>query len=196
MYPLSFSRLKNIEYGVAPFIAACIQPKKPSTKEQMLGRVIHRALLFGDYKTFCVQELDKSIYPSTIADMAALVGKLPSGAKKDDYELACANAGIVTLSQAEDNFGNPTYKVEVIEAAFEDGTQPKAGTMFTFNSSGTLKKAFEEIEDGQIVKVIYKGEETVTKGKFKGKSFHSMEVLVAPASSKPVSKSEESEDLI
>lgn len=104
MYPLSFSRLKNIEYGVAPFMAACIKPDKTSTKEQMLGRVIHRALLFEDYKTFCVQELDKNSYPSTISDMQELVGKLPSGSKKEDYEQACAVNGIVTLTQAEANF--------------------------------------------------------------------------------------------
>ncbi len=104
MYPLSFSRLKNIEYGVANFIAACVQPDKPSTKEQMLGRVIHRALLFGDYKTHCIQELDESAYPDTIADMQALIGKLPSGSKKDDYEQACAEAGIITLSVAKAEF--------------------------------------------------------------------------------------------
>ena len=39
----------------------------------------------------------------------------------------------------------------------------------------------EEVNAGDIIKVIYKGEDTVTKGKFKGKRFHSMEVLVAPA---------------
>lgn len=83
------------------------------------------------------------------------------------------------VSQAEDSFGNPNYKVEVIEANFEDGNIPKANTIFTFNSSGTLKKAMESIQVGEIFKVIYKGEDTVTKGKFKGKKFHSMEVLKA-----------------
>lgn len=109
MYPLSFSRLKNIEYGIAPFIASCVQPKKPSTKEQMLGRVIHRGLLFGDYKTYCVQELETHLYPDTISDMQALVGKLPSGAKKADYEALCAEKNITTLSIAE-LFFNPDDK--------------------------------------------------------------------------------------
>lgn len=83
------------------------------------------------------------------------------------------------VAQSEDSFGNPNYKVEVIEANFEDGNNPKTNTMFTFNSSGTLKKAMESIQVGEIFKVIYKGEDTVTKGKFKGKKFHSMEVLKA-----------------
>lgn len=86
------------------------------------------------------------------------------------------------VSESEDSFGNPNYKVEVIEAQFDDGNVPKVGTNFTFNSSGTLKKAMAEIVAGDIIKVIYKGEDVVAKGKFKGKKYHSMEVLVAPAS--------------
>lgn len=86
------------------------------------------------------------------------------------------------VSESEDSFGNPNYKVEVIEAQFDDGNVPKVGTNFTFNSSGTLKKAMTEIQAGDIIKVIYKGEDVVAKGKFKGKKYHSMEVLVAPAS--------------
>ena len=84
------------------------------------------------------------------------------------------------LSQHEDQFGKPNYKVEVIESEFQDGTAPKVGSTFTFNSSGALNKAMEEIKEGDVLKVIYKGEEVVSKGKYKGKSFHSMEVLVAP----------------
>lgn len=83
------------------------------------------------------------------------------------------------VSEATDSFGNPNYKVEVIESGFEDGNNPKANSIFTFNSSGTLKKAMENIQVGDVFKVIYKGEDTVSKGKFKGKKFHSMEVLVA-----------------
>jgi len=100
------------------------------------------------------------------------------------------------VSEATDTFGNPNYKVEVIEAKFEDGKEPKTGSVFSFNSSGTLKKAMEEIAVGDIVKVIYKGEDTVTKGKYKGKRFHSMEVLVAPSNGSAPVQTEESEDLI
>jgi hypothetical protein len=100
------------------------------------------------------------------------------------------------LSQVEDNFGNPNYKVEVIEAQFEDGQTPKAASIFTFNSSGALKKAMAEINVGDIVKVIYKGEDTITKGKFKGKKFHKMEVLVAPASNPFSVSTTTDEDLI
>lgn len=100
------------------------------------------------------------------------------------------------VSESTDSFGNPNYKVEVIEANFEDGSQPKAGANFSFNSSGTLKKAMGEVSVGDIIKVIYKGEDTVSKGKFKGKKFHSMEVLVAPSNGSGSVQTEESEDLI
>jgi hypothetical protein len=100
------------------------------------------------------------------------------------------------LSEAQDSFGNPNYKVEVIEALFDDGTTPKAGTNFTFNSSGTLKKAMEEIEAGDIIKVIYKGRGVIPKGKFKGKPFHEMEVLVAPKENTEHTIITSSDDLI
>lgn len=100
-------------------------------------------------------------------------------------------------STGEDNFGKPNYKVEVIEASFDDGEEPQAGSIFSFNSSGALTKAMEEVNPGDVIKVIYKGEETLTKGKYKGKKYHSMEVLVADnkGTSKSVS-SEDSDELI
>lgn len=96
------------------------------------------------------------------------------------------------VAETQDTFGNPNYKVEVIEAKFEDGKEPKPGTVFTFNSSGSLKKAMPTIDFGQVVKVIYKGEGVVEKGKFKGKTFHNMEVLVAPTAA---AESQDTEDL-
>lgn len=83
------------------------------------------------------------------------------------------------VSQKADNYGNPSYKVEVIEAKFADGTAPKAGAFFSFNSSGSLNKVMEEVNEGDAIKVIYKGTEVVSKGKFKGKPYHAMEVLVS-----------------
>jgi hypothetical protein len=97
------------------------------------------------------------------------------------------------ISTGEDSFGNPNYKVEVIEAGFDSGEAPKVGAVFTFNSAGALNKAFEEIEKDEVVKVIYRGEDTITKGKFKGKKFHSMEVMVAGTK---VETPEDSDELI
>jgi hypothetical protein len=99
------------------------------------------------------------------------------------------------VSQTEDNYGKPNYKVEVIEAGFSTGEAPKAGTMFTFNSSGSLNKAMDEVQEGDIIKVIYKGEDTISKGKYKGKAFHSMEVLVAPKDNTKAAVTTTEEDL-
>ncbi len=82
------------------------------------------------------------------------------------------------VSEGQDKFGNSNYKVEVIDSNFEQ-KKPAVGSFFTLNSSGSMKKAFEDIEEGQVVKVIYKGEDVISKGKFKGKPFHNMEILVA-----------------
>lgn len=100
------------------------------------------------------------------------------------------------VSTSEDNYGKPNYKVEVIEASFSDGSEPKASEVFTFNSSGALIKAMEEVQVGDIIKVIYKGEEVMTKGKYKGKAFHSMEVLVADSKGEQVSKVSDDDELI
>jgi hypothetical protein len=100
------------------------------------------------------------------------------------------------VSESTDTFGNPNYKVEVIEGKFDDGKEPKAGSMFSFNSSGALKKAIEQISVGDVIKVIYKGEDVVSKGKFKGKKFHSMEVLVAPSNGIAAKTQEDDQDLI
>ena len=100
------------------------------------------------------------------------------------------------ISAGEDSFGNANYKVEVIEAGFNSGDAPKPASIFTFNSSGTLNKAMESISEGDIVKVIYKGEEVLTKGKYKNKKFHSMEVLVAPANGSAAVTTQDDEDLI
>jgi hypothetical protein len=97
------------------------------------------------------------------------------------------------VSQHEDNYGKPNYKVEVIEAGFTSADAPKTGTMFTFNSSGTLNKAMEEVKEGDVIKVIYIGEKITPKGKYKGKPYHAMEVLVDSSTQKTTTTSSDEE---
>lgn len=85
------------------------------------------------------------------------------------------------VSEGTDKFGNSTYKVEVIDSNFSENA-PSAGSYFTFNSSGSIKRAFEDLEIGQVVKVIYKGLDTIKDGKFANKEFHNMEIFVAGSS--------------
>lgn len=99
-------------------------------------------------------------------------------------------------SVGQDNFGKPNYKVEVIEASFKDGDEPKSGTIFAFNSSGALTKAMEEIHTDDVIKVLYKGQDTITKGKYKDKKFHSMDVLVASKDGSTKSTQSDDQELI
>jgi hypothetical protein len=86
----------------------------------------------------------------------------------------------------EDNYGKENYLITVLDVDFDNkDEQPAIGSQFGLNSSGALVKAFEEIEVGDVVKVIYRGEDEVRKGKYAGKKFHSMEVLKNSPLSKP-----------
>lgn len=132
MYPLSFSRLKHIEKSVPAFLYACIKPDSEPSDAMQLGTVIHRALLFGDYKQTCKQDIDASLYPSTIEDMIAIVGNLGSKARKADYENACADAGVTTLSMAKQSFDEdtrPCYKLSDVDMI--DGLVQVTGNRFT-----------------------------------------------------------------
>lgn len=99
-------------------------------------------------------------------------------------------------STSEDNYGKPNYRVEVVEAKFEEGDEPKAGSIFTFNSNGSLQKAMEEVKENDIIKVIYLGEETLSKGRYAGKKFHSLQVLVADKKSQAQAPTTSAYDLI
>lgn len=57
----------------------------------------------------------------------------------------------------------------------------KSGDRFTINGTTALQKAVEEgIDVGSIVKVVYKGKETVKTGQWKGQLANALEVFVAP----------------
>jgi hypothetical protein len=107
---------------------------------------------------------------------------------------------------SEDNFNNTNYDIEVSEVDFENKRvvakdkkgedkiyeEPKAGDLFCLNSCGSLDKAMEKCDIGDMIKVIYTGTITLTKGKFAGKEAHTMKVLRASGKVKP--KAEQSED--
>lgn len=95
------------------------------------------------------------------------------------------------VSTSEDNFGNTNYEIEVEECEFDQAVihsknkkgesqtlkAPEAGEVFCLNSCGSLDKAMEKCDVGDIIKVIYTGTVTLTKGKFAGKEAHTMKVL-------------------
>lgn len=83
------------------------------------------------------------------------------------------------VSDSVDNYGKPNYRLEVLEANFKAKDHPAPGEAFTLNSCGSLDSAMEEITIGDVVKIIYKGRDKMTKGPYKGKEFSVLEVLKA-----------------
>jgi hypothetical protein len=83
------------------------------------------------------------------------------------------------IATHEDNYDKTNYVIEVIAAEFQDGSGEEfLGKNLVLNSSGTLNKAFEEIQTGEFVQVTYLGKSEITKGKYAGKEAHNMEIIV------------------
>lgn len=84
------------------------------------------------------------------------------------------------LAQKEDDYGNPSWIIEIEEAMLKDKKLSKSlvGQNLCLNSAGQLNKAMEQVSVGEIVQVEYMGTSTIEKGKYKGKESHLMEVNV------------------
>lgn len=83
------------------------------------------------------------------------------------------------------NSKNPKVQdlvVTVLESNIKsDKVSLASGDRFTINGTTALQKAVDEgIEVGNVVKVVYKGKETVKTGQWKGQQANALEVFVAP----------------
>ena len=83
------------------------------------------------------------------------------------------------ISKGKDQFGNPSWSFEVIQADFADDSGAKfEGKVITLNSAGFLNKAMEDedgelkVEAGEAVEITYNGKEKMVKGPNKGKPAH------------------------
>lgn len=108
------------------------------------------------------------------------------------------------VSTSEDDYGNTNYEIDVEECDFDQEvintknkkgndvtySKPAPGAVFCLNSCGSLDKAMEKCDIGDVVKVIYTGTVVLTKGKFAGKEAHTMKVLRA-SGPKKVSEDDE-----
>jgi hypothetical protein len=95
---------------------------------------------------------------------------------------------------SEDDYGKPNYEISVMEVDFaqdeasyknKKGQEvicktPGINEVFVLNSNGSLDRAMENVEVGDVVKVIYQGVDTLKKGKYAGKEFHKLDVFFAP----------------
>lgn len=98
----------------------------------------------------------------------------PSSFRKwDEWEEGDVLIGKL-VGQREDNYGNPSWQVEVEEAQFMKKKEGAAlaGKTITLNSAGQLNKALEQVEEGQFIQVTYNGKSRIEKGIYKGKDAH------------------------
>lgn len=77
-----------------------------------------------------------------------------------------------------DQYEKPNWMIEVVDAQFsdEDAGTDLIGKVLCLNSSGQLNNAMEKVEEGQLVQIAYNGTSEITKGKYKGKDAHQIEV--------------------
>lgn len=82
------------------------------------------------------------------------------------------------VEEGQDQFGNPSYRTEVIETSLEDVEE---GDTFTLNSNGALNYKMEDVNKGDIIRVEYLGEDILDnpKSPFNGKPYHKVELEVA-----------------
>lgn len=90
--------------------------------------------------------------------------------------------GIYENASERDLYGKPIYEIKVLDKKItgEDPTiktGDKAGIMPLYNN-GSLDMQMNEASYGDTVRIVYKGMATTSKGKFKGKPCHSIEVLI------------------
>jgi hypothetical protein len=112
--------------------------------------------------------------------------KAASGQSRKFRSWADYSVGDVVLGKFLGSFPNqfdeskPNYSIEVLESFLKDKKAQKEiteGTILALNHTGMLHKALSNMEIGKIIQVTYNGSNTMEKGKFKGKSAHTMEVM-------------------
>jgi len=87
------------------------------------------------------------------------------------------------VRETTDQFKNPSWVFKIEEVEFNDPAAEKIfqpGKLASLNSTGMLNKTMEEqVVPGNIVKIVYRGMDTISKGPFAGKEAHVLEISVA-----------------
>lgn len=81
------------------------------------------------------------------------------------------------VGKHEDQTYNKTHWIVKVEEAFTKEDPDKLiGKDVVLNACGSLDKAMEQVEEGQIIQVEYMGMEEMSKGKYAGKEAHLVKV--------------------
>jgi len=83
--------------------------------------------------------------------------------------------------QLTDQFGNPSYTVEVIETSLD---KVEEGDLFGLNSNGALNYKMEDVIVGSVIRVEYEGEDILDnpKSPFNGKTYHKVDLQIDESS--------------
>lgn len=111
---------------------------------------------------------------------------------------------IGTVKMFRPNAKNPKNQdviVDVIDSNLKsDKTVIAKGDAFTINGTTALQKTLGAVEEGDIIKVTYLGQEEVKSGQWKGTKANKLKVEVAAAQDKhqfeSASTNEDSDDLV
>lgn len=77
-----------------------------------------------------------------------------------------------------DMYKKNNYTMQVIETKFKDGKDIPKGEYLTLNANGMLDKAMANVNEGDTVVIVYKGQSKIEKGQFAGKMSHSMDIFL------------------
>jgi len=91
--------------------------------------------------------------------------------------------GTYENASEKDFYGKPIYEIKVTERkitgddpTIKDGDKKGIMPLYT---NGSMEFQMQEASYGDLVRITYKGMATTSKGKFKGKPCHNVEVMVA-----------------
>lgn len=76
-------------------------------------------------------------------------------------------------------YDKENVKIKVLDAQFKDGSgESFIGKTLVINHCGSLEHAMKEVSEGECLQIEYTGKTMLTKGPFKGKEAHTVEVNV------------------
>lgn len=97
-----------------------------------------------------------------------------------------------------DGYKKPNWLIEVEEANFAKNGKKESkrlvGKILGLNSTGKLDRAMKEVELGDMVQVEYKGMASITKGQYKGKDAHDMDVDIVEEEGEETEEEETEEE--
>lgn len=82
----------------------------------------------------------------------------------------------------QDQYKKNNYNMQVIETKFKSGKNLQPGSYLSLNSTGMLDKAMLNVNEGDTVIIVYKGQSKIEKGPYAGKMSHGLDIFLDDSS--------------